>query len=180
MRDSQVKAPALRLVDGFVSQSPPASRAARTHSPTRAPARRHERQSRSGSDPTRRDPHHGHFHALATIPRMCWLVGFLWGLQKLLTGPADPTWSTRYRECRRLMTTFRVTQRHRCGLPVRGYSAPNAGPEALSTLSPADSISVEPPGSPDGKYAPKSLICARAVVRRNEQCGCGIVIAAGR
>ena len=48
--DPQVRAPALRLVYGFVSQSPPASRATRAHSPTC------------------RDPHRGHFHGPATIP----------------------------------------------------------------------------------------------------------------
>jgi hypothetical protein len=64
-------------------------------------------------------------------------VGFLWGsatvsrscgvfavAHKPLTGPADPAWSTRYRNSRRLMTTFRVTQRHRGGLPAQGNSAP--------------------------------------------------------
>ena len=52
---------------------PPARRHART------PARPRQRQLRRGSDPTRRDPHRGHFHARATIPRMRWLVGILWG-----------------------------------------------------------------------------------------------------
>ncbi len=47
--------------------------------PTLPPERPHQRQLRRGSDPTRRDPHRGHFHARATIPRMRWLVGILWG-----------------------------------------------------------------------------------------------------
>ena len=56
---------------------PHARTPARPHA--RTPARPHQRQLRRGSDPTRRDPHRGHFHARATIPRMRWLVGILWG-----------------------------------------------------------------------------------------------------
>jgi hypothetical protein len=62
------------------------------------------------------------------------VVGFLWGSQKPLTGPADPTWSTRYRNSRGLMTTFRVTQRHRYALPVRGNFARIAESLRLSAI----------------------------------------------
>ncbi len=67
--DPQVKAPALRLADGFVSQSPPASRATRTHSlpPTR-PRGSTNGNHAAAATPARRDPHRGHFHAPATIP----------------------------------------------------------------------------------------------------------------
>ena len=45
--------------------------------PSPALARQHQRQPRGGSNPARRDPHHGHFHAPATFPRMCCLVTWL-------------------------------------------------------------------------------------------------------
>ena len=89
MCDPQVKAPALRLVDGFVSQSPPASRAARAHSPTIARTAARTPATQRQRTPTRRDPHRGHFHAPATIPRMRRLVGFLWGSQEPLELPAN-------------------------------------------------------------------------------------------
>jgi hypothetical protein len=66
-------------------------------------------------------------------------VGFLWGSgtvsrrcgvsvgsQRPLAGSADRRGVPRYRGFRTPMTTFLVTQRHRCHLPACDNSAPNA------------------------------------------------------
>ena len=54
------------------------------------------------------------------------VVGFLWARRGLWLGSGDRRGVPRYRGFRTPMTTFLVTQRHRCHLPACDNSAPNA------------------------------------------------------
>jgi hypothetical protein len=88
MCDPQVRAPALRLVNGFVSQSPPASRTARAHRPTPgAPTAARTATTRRQRPPPAATRTMAIFTPPRPFPRMCWLVGFLWGTPKAFGGP---------------------------------------------------------------------------------------------
>ena len=90
-------------------------------------------------------------------------MGFLWGLAAVSlgcgvsvglaeapTGPAAPAWLPNPADLRILMTTSRVTQRHRSDLLARGNSAPIAD-YLLACMRPKDmSPETDHPFSPAG------------------------------
>jgi hypothetical protein len=87
------------------------------------------------------------------------VVGFLWGSQRLLTGPADPTRGPpRTAECFRIpVTNLRVTQRHRSVLTAAQAERPPRTRGSRGARPPMPRSGITRPRRPASWHRPRHL-----------------------